>query len=122
MASRKNVREYPISTLREYLRQCSTAQAELLSRSVRRMTSYDSRACTEYHCEVADEYAVIDRLLYLQQCRNSLERCINSGSSRLRYRWQDGRTTTTCFCRTSPGKVKVSSLLAEEESAEKAAG
>lgn len=113
MASRKNAQEYPIQVLREKLRQRSNKQAALLSRSVGRLTSCDVQPCLEYRQEVAAEYAVIDRLLYAQQCRSSLERCIGSGSARLRYRWRDGRTTETRFCRTAPGKIKVSGLLAE---------
>ena len=89
MASKRNAQEYPIQVLREKLRQRSNKQA------------------------VAAEYAVIDRLLYAQQCRSSLERCIGSGSALLRYRWRDGRTTETRFRRTAPGKIKVSGLLAE---------
>lgn len=122
MASRKNTKEYTIPTLREYLRQHSTEQAELLARSVRRLTSYDSRPCTEYHCEITDEYAIIDMLLYIQQCRNTLERCIDSGAARLRYHWQDGRVTDTRFSRSTPGKIKVSGLVLLAEEAAPAAG
>ena len=113
MASRKNTQEYLIQVLREKLRQRSNRQAALLSRSVARLTSCDVQPCLEYRQEVAAEYAVIDRLLYIQQCRSSLERCIASGSARLRYRWRDGQTTETLFRRTAPGRVKVSGLLAE---------
>ena len=113
MASKKNTQEYPIQVLRETLRQRSTTQAVLLSRSVGRLTSCDVQPCLEYHQEVAAEYVVIDRLLYAQQCRSSLERCIASGSARLRYRWRDGQTTETRFRRTSPGRIMVSGLLAE---------
>ena len=113
MASRKNTQEYPIQVLREKLRRQSSEQAAQLSRSVGRLTSYDVRPCLEYRQEVAAEYAVIDRLLYAQQCRSSLERCIAAGSARLCYRWRDGRTTETRFRRTEPGRIRVSGLLAE---------
>ena len=113
MASKHNAQEYPIQVLREKLRQQSNKQAALLSRSVGRLTSYDVQPCLEYRQEVAAEYAVIDRLLYAQQCRSSLERCIASGSARLCYRWRNGRTTETRFRRTAPGRIKVSGLLAE---------
>lgn len=113
MTTKLNVKEYPIQIIREHLRQCSTQQASRLARSVGRLTSYDAQPCLEYRREVESEYAVIDRLLYLQQCRSSLEKCIASGCARLRYRWQDGRVTQTCFRRTSPGRIKVSGLLAE---------
>lgn len=90
MVSKQNTREYPIHVIREDLRQCSARQAALLSRSVGRLTSYDARPCTEYRQEVTAQYAVVDRLLYLQQCRSTLEQCIASGAARLRYRWRDG--------------------------------
>lgn len=112
MATKTNTKEYPIHVIREDLRQSSARQAALLSRSVGRLTSYDAQPCTEYGQEVKAQYAVIDELLYIQQCRNSLERCIASGSSRLRYRWRDGRVTDTRFRRTSPARVRVSGLLA----------
>ena len=113
MASKKHAQEYPIQVIREKLRQRSSRQAALLSRSVGRLTSCDALPCLEYRQEVASEYEVIDRLLYTQQCRSTLERCIGSGSARLRYRWRDGRTTETSFRRTAPGKIRVSGLIAE---------
>lgn len=113
MASKKNTQEYPIQVIREKLRQGSSRQAALLSRSVGRLTSCDVQPCLEYRQEVYNEYAVIDRLLYIQHCRGSLEACIGSGFSRLRYRWRDGRMTVTLFRRTAPGRVKVSGLAVE---------
>ena len=113
MASRKNTKDYPIRSIREDLRQRAARQAELLSRSVGRLTSYDVRPCMEYGEEVAAQYAIVDELLYLQQCRRALERCIASGSARLRYRWQDGRTTDTWFRKLTPGRVRVSGLQLE---------
>lgn len=112
MTNKKNTKEYPIHVIREDLRQSSARQAALLARSVGRLTSYDIRPCTEYHQEVIAQYAVIDELLYLQQCRSALERCIASGAARLRYRWRDGQVTETCFRRTSPARVRVSGLPA----------
>lgn len=113
MASKQNAKEYPIQVIREDLRQSSARQAALLARSVGRLTSCDVQPCLEYRQEISSEHAVIDRLLYIQECRNSLERCIGSGAARLRYRWQDGRVTDTFFRRTSPGRIRVSGLLAE---------
>ena len=111
MASmKKNAQEYPIQVLREKLRRQANQQAAQLSRSVDRLTSYDVQPCPEYRQEVAAEYAVIDRLLYAQHCRSSLERCIAAGSACLCYRWRDGRTTETRFRRTAPGRIKVSGL------------
>lgn len=111
MVSKQNANEYPIQVIREHLRQCSARQAADLSRSVSRLTSYDALPCTEYRQEVAGQYAAAERLLYLQQCRSSLERCIASGASRLRYHWRDGRVTDTRFRKTSPARVRVSGLL-----------
>lgn len=113
MASKHNASEYPIQVIREQLRQCSMRQAALLSRSVGRLTSCDALPCLEYHHEVEHEYAVIDKLIYLQRCRSALERCISSGSFRLRYRWRDGRVSDTCFRKTSPWRVRVSGLTAD---------
>ena len=112
MANKQNAKEYPIQIIREDLRRRSTQEAALLARSVGRLTSCDVQPCLEYRGEIANEHAVIDRLLYLQECRNTLERCIASGAARLRYRWRDGRVTETRFRRTSPGRVRVSGLLA----------
>ena len=105
-----NVQEYPIQVLRERLRQRAQTHVSALSRSVSRLTSCDSQPCLEYREEVAAEYGTIDQLLYIQQCRAALERCIAGSRSRLRYRWQDGRTTQTTFRRTSPGRIKVLGL------------
>lgn len=113
MTSKKNMQEYPIHVLREKLRQRSNEQAALLSRSVGRLTSCDALPCPEYRQEVAAEYAVIDRLLYVQHCRSTLEACIGSGSARLRYRWRDGMVTETRFRRVGPGRVRVSGLRGE---------
>lgn len=112
MTSKKSAQEYPIHVIREQLRLRSTQEASLLSRSVGRLTSCDAQPCLEYRQEVASEYAVIDRLLYTQQCRSCLERCIGSGASRLRYRWQDGRVTETQFRRVGRARVRVTGLLA----------
>ena len=112
MASKQTAQEYPIQVLREKLRLQSAEQAAQLSRSVGRLTSYDVQPCPEYRQEVAAEYAVIDQLLYAQNCRSSLERCIASGSARLFYRWRDGRTTETCYRWTSPGRSRIFGLLA----------
>ena len=111
MASKQNNREYPVRILREELRQRSVREAAALSRSVSRLTSYDIQPCPEYRDEVAGQYAAAEKLLYLQHCRSSLEQCIASGASCLRYRWHDGRVTYTRFRRTSPARIKVSGLL-----------
>lgn len=112
MKNKNNAQEYLIHVLRELLRQCAASYALTLSRSVSRLTSCDVQPCLEYREEVEGEYGVIDQLLYIQQCRAALERCIASGRSRLRYRWRDGQVTETSFRRTAPGRVKASGLLA----------
>ena len=111
MAPKQQSKEYPIRVLREELRQRSVREAAALSRSVSRLTSYDAQPCPEYRDEVAGQYTCAEKLLYIQHCRSSLEQCIESGASRLRYRWHDGNVTYTRFRKTSPARVKVSGLL-----------
>ena len=111
MESKNNSKVYPVRVLREELRQRSVQEAAALSRSVGRLTSYDAQPCPEYRDEVAGQYAAAEKLLYIQHCRSSLEQCIASGASRLRFRWHDGQVTYTRFRRTAPARVKVSGLL-----------
>lgn len=111
MESKQNSKAYPVHVLREELRQRSVREAEALSRSVGRLTSYDALPCPEYREEVSGQYAAAERLLYLQHCRSALEQCIASGASRLRYRWHDGQVTYTRFRKTAPVRIKVSGLL-----------
>ena len=120
MASKQNMKEYPIRTIREMLRQESIQQAALLTRSVSRLTSCDAMPCLEYHQEVESECRIMDRLVYLQSCRDALEKCISSGAARLRYRWRDGRETNTYFRRVSVGRVRAGGL--EEPASLPAAG
>lgn len=107
---KNNTQEYPIHILRERLRQCALSCTQTLSRSVGRLTSCDALPCLEYREEVAAEYEVVDHLLYAQQCRAALERCIANGRARLSYRWKDGQVTETSFRRVTPGRVKVFGL------------
>ena len=104
--------EFPISHLREDLRQQANAVATRLSRSVGRLTSCDALPCLEYGEEVAAEQTLAQKLFYLQHCRNALERCIAGGSATLRYRWEDGSTTQTRFRKVGPGRVRVWGLNA----------
>ena len=76
----------PAETAREELRRRAVRQTEKLSRSVARLTSCDA-PCVEYADEVLYEKAVIDDLLYYQQCRAALERCLENKSATLHYRW-----------------------------------
>ncbi len=104
-------REYPISLLREELRQQANTLAARLSRSVGRLTSCDLLPCLEYGEEVAAEQSLAQKLFYLQNCRNALERCIASGGATLRYRWADGTVTRTRFRKIGPGRVRTTGLL-----------
>lgn len=113
--AKNNSVEYPIAQAREELRQRAEREARTLSRSVGRVTSCDLRPCREYGEEVALEYATVNRLLYLQQCRLALERAVAGGRSRLRYRWADGRTTDTVFRRVR-GRVRISGLVGDAAS------
>ena len=115
MKNKNNTQEYPIQVLREQLRQRGAGQVQTLSRSVSRLTSCDAQPCLEYREEVTAEYGTIDQLLYIQQCRAALERCIGRGHARLRYRWRNGRVTETTFRRTAPGRIKAFGLIREGE-------
>lgn len=108
---------YARQVLREQLRQEAAAQAQRLSRSVGRLASCDSLPCPEYGGEVQQECVLIDRLLYLQHCRSALERCLEHGSSRLRYRWRDGVLTVTAFQRLRQGRIRVSGLESRDSCA-----
>ena len=109
---KNNKTEYfPLSALREELRIKAGEQSIRLSRSVGRLTSCDMKPCLEYGEEISAEHAMAERLFYLQYCRNTLERCINSGSAVLRYTWADGSVTSTRFSRIGPNRVKVTGLV-----------
>ena len=97
----------PLETARERFRSQAMDRAQRLSRSVARRTSDDCQPCLEYRAEILAERSAIDDLLYVQHCRDSLERCIASGSASLRYRSQDGSLRTIRFRRTSLSRVKI---------------
>ena len=99
----------PAETAREELRRRAVRQTEKLSRSVARLTSCDA-PCVEYADEVLSEKAVIDDLLYYQQCRAALERCLENKSATLHYRWQDGTVKTVSFQRLSLSRVSIQEL------------
>lgn len=111
MKNNKKYEYFPISVLREELRQRSMDHAARLSRSVSRLTSCDLQPCLEYGEEIAWEMALTEKLFYAQQCRNALERCISCGGAMLRYRWTNGTVTFTRFRKVGPGRVKVTGLL-----------
>jgi len=99
----------PAETAREELRRRAVNQVTNLSRSIARLTSCDD-PCIEYADEVLYEKAVIDDLLYYQQCRAALERCLENKSATLHYRWQDGSVKTVSFQRQSLGRVRIQGL------------
>ena len=100
----------PAEDAREELRRRAACQTEKLSRSVARLTSCDD-PCVEYADEVLQERAVIDDILYYQQCRVALERCLANKVSGLRYKRQDGSVRTVSFQRLSLGRVKIWGLV-----------
>lgn len=106
-----NFQEFPIPVLRETLRQRAGEHAARLARSVGRLTSCDELPCLEYGEEVRQEYALAEKLLYSQQCRNAVERCIASGATVLRYRWGSGIITRTTFRKVGPNRIRVKGLL-----------
>ena len=107
----KKTEYFPITALREDLRSKAGEHAARLGRSVARLTSCDMKPCMEYGEEIMSEHAIVEKMFYMQYCRNALERCINSGSAILRYNWSDGSTTTTRFSRIGPNRVKVTGLV-----------
>lgn len=110
MKTNKKNEYFPISVLRENLRQQAEGIAEKLRRSVSRLTSCDPLPCTEYAEEVGYEHDLAEKLFYLQHCRNALEHCISVGATLQRYRWRDGSVTVTRFRIVGPGRVRVSGL------------
>ena len=64
---------FPAAVLREHLRTRALELAQQLTRSVGRVTSWESMACLEYGEEVQKQYALAQQVFYLQQCRNALE-------------------------------------------------
>lgn len=100
-------RSFPIPQLRELLRQQAMERSALLSRSVGRLTSCEALPCLEYGEEVLRQQELAEQLLYLQQCRDALERCIGGSSVTLRYRRSDHTTTVTRFRREGVNRVKV---------------
>ena len=107
MNENRNTNAYPIHILRENLRAEAGRLSEKLNRSVNRLTSADAQPCTEYGEEVLNQRSLCERLMYLQYCRNALERCIAGKNAHLRYRWQDGSVTVTRFRKCGPNRVDV---------------
>ena len=108
--NKKQAQYFPISSLREILRQQALDQATRLNRSVGRLTSCDLLPCEEYGDEVKTEYALAEKILYLQNNRNALEKCIAKDAASLRFRWSDGTVSVTRFKKIGPNRVKVYGL------------
>ena len=110
---KNNAKSYPIPALREELRLQSSALAQRLSRSVGRLTSCENAPCLEYGEEVRFEEDLIRRILYLQHCREALERCIAGSRVTVSYRKPDGSRGRTTFRKEGPNRVKVQGLVTE---------
>lgn len=104
---------YPIPTLREDLRLRSSELAVRLSRSVGRLTSCEQAPCLEYGDEVRYEEDLVRRMLYLQHCREALERCIAGSRVTVRYRRPDGSQGRTSFRKEGANRVRVTGLVAD---------
>ena len=112
------VSQESIVAMREQLRREAAEVAVRLSRSVMRASSVDLMACTEYQEEVRWEYALVDELLYIQNCRSTLERAIDCGYARLVWRWTSGQITTVSFRREhNQIKMRVQERPRESKSA-----
>ena len=106
----KNLKSCAIPMLREELRLRASALAVKLSRSVGRLTSCENAPCLEYGNEVRHEEELIRRMMYLQHCRQALERCIAGSRVTVRYRRPDGSQGRTTFRREGVNRVRVTGL------------
>lgn len=102
---------YPVMALRETLRQDACTLTERLHRSVGRLTSCDLLPCLEYGEEVDHQRLLAQRLFYLQNCRDALEKCVGGQRAAVRYRWPDGTVTVTRFQLVTPSRVRVTGLF-----------
>ena len=107
---KRNHEAYPIPVLRENLRREASLLSGKLSRSVARLTSADALPCEEYGAEVETQRSFCERLMYLQHCRNALERCIAGKTAHLRWHWQDGTVSETRFRKCGVNRVEVRGL------------
>ena len=105
---KQNQAEYPIPVLKQMLHECSKTRANALTRSVSRLTSVDEVPCMEYGDEVARQQELARQLLFVQHCRNALERVVVLGEVTLNYCWQQGTSTATVFKKVGPNRVRVS--------------
>ena len=105
---KQNQTEYPIPVLKELLHSSSKSCVNTLARSVGRLTSCDDVPCMEYGDEVSRQQELARQLLFVQHCRNALERVMVLGEVTLNYCWQQGVSTTTVFKKVGPNRVRVS--------------
>ena len=108
----QNIRFFPATKLREHLREQALAAATRIARSVGRLTSCDELPCEEYDEEVAYQQELVRQMLYFQNCRTAVEKCIAGGSATVRYRWSDGTVTVTKFRKADLGRIRVIGLNA----------
>ena len=99
--------EYPVMALRETLRQQAVEKATRINRSVARLTSCELLPCPEYDEEVHFQFTLAEELMYLQNCRSALEKCIDAGSAVLRFRRSNGTVTVIRFRMIGPARVRV---------------
>ena len=59
------------------------------------------------------EEDLVRRMLYLQHCREALERCIAGSRVTVRYRRPDGSQGRTSFRKEGPNRVRVTGLVAD---------
>ena len=108
-----NKNSYPIPVLREDLRLKASGLSSRLNRSVGRLTSCENAPCLEYGEEVRYEEDLIRRMMYLQHCREALERCIAGHRVTVRFRRPDGTSGRTTFRKEGVNRVRVTGLMAE---------
>ena len=97
--TKKMTLQTAIPVLRERLREKASELSGELHHSVTRVTTVELAAFTEYGAEVEKERTLIEELLYIQCCRESLERAIASGGGKLKWRWLNGAITVVTFKR-----------------------
>ena len=110
---KSNIISHPIPVLREDLRLQASNLSVKFSRSVGRLTSCENAPCLEYGEEVRREEDLIRRIMYLQHCREALERCIAGHRVTVRYRRPDGTLGRTTFRKEGVNRVRVTGLVME---------
>lgn len=98
-----------VYTIREKLRQASVDASNKLNKSVSRLTSYDNLPCDEYYLEVQNQKKLVNKILYLQNCRAAVERCISTGAAVVKFKIA-GDISITRFYLTKDHKIKAIGL------------